>query len=200
MIIAGAGGHAREILDILSEKKDLFFFDNLTNELPHKLQGVPVIRTVEDARLALKNDARFIVGTGNTSVRKKMYEMFVKLGGLAFTAIAASAIISEGESVIEDGCNIMHGAFVSNRVHVGCGTLINTNAHLHHDVVTGSFCEIGPAALLLGSVKLGNEVFVGAGAVVLPGISIGDNVVIGAGSVVTKDVEKNKTVKGNPAV
>lgn len=199
MIIAGAGGHAREILDILEKESSLFFFDNITKDKADRIHGVPVIGTVDDARIELKHDRRFIIGTGNTVVRKKLYELFIELGGFPFTPIASSARLSEREVVVEDGCNIMHGVFISNRVHIGRGTLVNTNAHLHHDVVTGNFCEIGPAALLLGNVKLGNEVFVGAGAVLLPGIKIGDQAVIGAGSIVTKNVEAGRTVKGNPA-
>jgi acetyltransferase-like isoleucine patch superfamily enzyme len=82
---------------------------------------------------------------------------------------------------------------------IGKGTLINTGAHLHHDIEIGDFCEIAPAALLLGKAKLGSHVFVGAGAIILPGITVGKNVVIGAGAIVTKNISDNQKVKGNPA-
>lgn len=44
-----------------------------------------------------------------------------------------------------------------------------------------------------------NNVRIGPGAIVLGEIRIGDNVVIGAGAVVTKDIPDNCTVVGNPA-
>ena len=39
MIIAGAGGHAREIFDILDAQavKEICFFDNMTNPLPNEI-------------------------------------------------------------------------------------------------------------------------------------------------------------------
>ena len=46
---------------------------------------------------------------------------------------------------------------------------------------------------------LGDNVDVGANVVVIGGVRIGNNVKIGAGSVVTKDVPDNCTVVGNPA-
>jgi len=46
---------------------------------------------------------------------------------------------------------------------------------------------------------IGNNVIIYAGAVVIGGIRIGDNVIVGANSVVTKDVPSNCVVAGNPA-
>lgn len=202
MIIAGAGGHAREILDLLVIKaaEEIFLFDNTNDSAPAILNGYPLIRSSEDAKEKLRNDPRFILGTGNPVVRHKMYDLFVELGGQPFTFTAATALVSEQQTTIGEGANIMHDVFISNCVQIGKGSLINTRAHLHHDVVTGAFCEIGPAALLLGKVRIGERAFIGAGAILLPGIEVGDAAVIGAGAVVTKHVAAGQTVKGNPAV
>lgn len=202
MIIAGAGGHARELLDLLEQKagETIFLFDNVNEAAPDSINGFPLIRSAEEAKAALQNDPRFIIATGNVAVRQKMYTLFAAWGGHAVTFIAATAMVSEQQTTIGEGVNIMHDAFISNHVQVGKGSLINTRAHLHHDVVTGDFCEIGPAALLLGKVSIGHSVFIGAGAILLPGTEVGDGAIIGAGAVVTKRVAAGQTVKGNPAV
>ncbi|HLP36107.1 acetyltransferase [Lacibacter sp.] len=202
MIIAGAGGHAREILDLLIKKagEEIFLFDNVNAAAADSINGYALIRTAEEVKAQLQNDPRFIVGTGNPAVRQKMYELFLAWGGQPFTFIAATALVSEQQTTIDEAANIMHDAFISNHVQIGKGSLINTRAHLHHNVVTGNFCEIGPAALLLGNVHIGHRVFIGAGAILLPGIDVGDDAIIGAGAVVTKPVAAKQTVKGNPAV
>ncbi len=202
MIIAGAGGHAREILDLLQQKtgEAIFLFDDVSISVPSNINGHPLIRSWEEAKAKLQNDPRFIIGTGNPAVRKKMYDLFMEWGGQPFTFIADTAMVSEQQTTIGEGANIMHNAFISNHVQIGKGSLINTRAHLHHNVVTGNFCEIGPAALLLGNVHVGHHVFIGAGAILLPGIEVGDAAIIGAGAVVTKPVAAKQTVKGNPAV
>jgi len=52
---------------------------------------------------------------------------------------------------------------------------------------------------VVGSIKIGNEVFVGAQSIILPGVTIGDRVIVGANSVVTHNISSNSVVAGNPA-
>lgn len=202
MIIAGAGGHAREILSQLDRNalEVLYFFDNVSDFVPEQISGISVIRTETAVKEILKTDARFIIGTGKPAGRKNLYELFCQWGGECFSFVAATAFVSEQQTTIGEGVNIMHEAFISCDVKLGKGCLVNTRAHLHHDVSIGDFCEIGPAALLLGGVKIGHDVRIGAGAILLPGIEIGNEVRVGAGAVVTKNIHEGKTVKGNPAV
>lgn len=53
--------------------------------------------------------------------------------------------------------------------------------------------------LLIGNIKIGNDVFIGAKVIIMPGICIDDFAVVGAGSVVTKDINKHEIFAGNPA-
>ena len=48
-------------------------------------------------------------------------------------------------------------------------------------------------------VKIGNYVFIGPRAIILPGVTIGDGAVVAAGAVVTKDIEPFSIVGGVPA-
>lgn len=202
MIIAGAGGHAREIRMLMDSLPagPLYFFDNTTADAPSSIDGLEVVRTQERARQILGKDPRFIIGTGGSAVRRTLCELLQGWGGEPFSFIAASAMISGFETSVGTGVNIMHAAFISSSVRVGDGSLINTSSQLHHEVVTGHFCEVGPAAVLLGKVRLGSNVSIGAGAILLPEITIGDGAIIGAGAVVTKNVRASQTVKGVPAV
>lgn len=48
-------------------------------------------------------------------------------------------------------------------------------------------------------VKIGDYVFIGPRAIILPGLTIGDRAVVAAGAVVTKDVKSGMIVGGVPA-
>lgn len=50
-----------------------------------------------------------------------------------------------------------------------------------------------------GSPIIGDNVYLGASVIIIGHIKIGNNVVVGAGSVVVKDVPDNAVVAGNPA-
>ena len=201
MIIVGAGGHAKEVFDILSseDKARLSFYDDISLSLPETIFQRPVVRNPEDLFKHLLEDNRFILGIGSPIHRDHLFHFFLRVNATPVTPIARTALISSNDVHIGDGVNVMNNVFISNSVTVGKGSLVNTGAHLHHDIQIGDFCEIAPAALLLGKVRMGSHVFVGAGAIVLPGLTIGNNVVIGAGAIVTKSIPDNQTVRGNPA-
>jgi acyl-[acyl carrier protein]--UDP-N-acetylglucosamine O-acyltransferase len=49
-------------------------------------------------------------------------------------------------------------------------------------------------------VRIGRQAFIGPGAIILPNVEIGEGAVVTAGSVVTKSVPAMTVVQGNPAV
>lgn len=52
---------------------------------------------------------------------------------------------------------------------------------------------------LMKPIEVMNNVFIGCNSIILGGVRIGNNVVVAAGSVVTHDVPDNSVVAGNPA-
>jgi sugar O-acyltransferase (sialic acid O-acetyltransferase NeuD family) len=203
MIVAGAGGHAREIAGILAELGEtngVYLFDDISASAPEVIWGTfPVVREASAARKLLLQDARFILGVGKPAYRKALYEKLIDLGGAPYSVISPFAHVGRFNTILGDGLNIMTGAVITEDVVVGNGSLIHINASVHHDCRIGLFCELSPGCRLLGKVATGNCVSIGSNAVVLPGITIGDHAVIGAGAVVTKNVPAGTVVKGVPA-
>lgn len=205
MVVIGAGGHAKEIYDVLVKNEDLAlaelsFFDSLSSNLPDLLFGQhPVIRSFEKLEEQFKHDPRFVLGMGSPTIRKKLSEKCRSLGGVLTSVISSHAVIGTYKVTLNTGLNIMHGVIITNEVNIGEGTLINANTTIHHDCMIGKYCEISPNVSITGNVKIGDHCSIGTGAVVLPKIKIGNNVVVGAGAVVTKDIEDNQMVIGIPA-
>jgi sugar O-acyltransferase (sialic acid O-acetyltransferase NeuD family) len=201
VIVIGTGGHALEIYDILSKESlnNLYFFDVYNNRNISTLFGIPVISDENKLTELIEKDSNFILGIGNSKLRKSICEKVEILGGIPVSVFSSTAQIGKFNILFGPGCNIMSFTLVSSNVKVGKGTLVNSRVNIHHDVSIGEFCEIGPSALLLGNVKVGNNVMIGAGAIILPGLVIEDNVIIGAGAVVTKNVTAGTMVKGIPA-
>ena len=203
MLIVGAKGFAKEILEVFSQLNDLsniFFYDDKSADLPDLLFGkFPVLQTPDAARQLFVRDPRFVLGIGNPAIRQALAQKMVSLGGELTGCISPRAAIGAFNNQIGQGINIMTGVVITNDVKIGDGVLLNLNCTIGHDVRIGNFCELSPGVHVSGNVVLGEKVVVGTGAVLLPGVVIGDNTVIGAGSVVTKSLEANVVAVGAPA-
>ena len=203
MLIAGAGGHALEILDLFFQKKedrDLCFFDNKKKETPGLIfDKFPVLRSAEEVRGLFRRDSRFVLGVGDPAARFILSEKLRSYGGKLESAVASSSRIGGYGVVLEDGLNIMNSVIVTNDVFVGEGVLLNAQSTIHHGVRVGKYSEISPGVHILGHARIGDFCRIGAGAVILPHVTIGNKAVVGAGAVVTKNVDANTKVAGVPA-
>lgn len=198
MIIVGAGGHARELLDVLLDNQyydPICFFDNYCN-INSILDQYKVLNTKEE--VIKSGFKKFCIGVGKPSLRAELYKLFLEYGLTPSDIISSKAFISKTVQISE-GVNIMPFASITNSAKVGKGSIIHYYTSIHHDVTVGEFCEISPGVRLLGASGVGDMTSIGTNAVILPKVKVGSNCKIGAGAVVTKDVKDGTTVKGIPA-
>lgn len=204
MIILGAKGFAKEVLEIinqLNETENLVFYDDVNFDIPDTLFGqFKVLKTIDEAIHYFKTvDNRFTIGIGNPILRKKMFEKFSIIGGVCTSTISPLSNIGTFDVKIGCGTNILQGSTLSSSTAIGMGCIVYYNSIITHDCIIGDFVEISPSAILLGRSKVGSCSQIGANATVLPNITIGKNVIIGAGSVVTKNIPDHCVAYGNPA-
>lgn len=205
MLIIGAKGFAKDILEIMRQNNELdqlFFYDDLNSDIGDKLFGeFPILKSIEEAEAYFSNiDNRFSIGIGNPHLRCKMYHQFRAIGGILHDTISPRIDIGHYDVNIGIGCNILSGVKISNSVQIGMGTMIYYNSIINHDVVIGKFVEISPGAIVLGHCKIGSFTRVGSGSIILPGVTIGNYVEIAAGAVVTTDTPHHVMTAGVPAI
>jgi sugar O-acyltransferase (sialic acid O-acetyltransferase NeuD family) len=202
MLIIGAKGLAKEILQILEAKNKinkLVFFDDINiNDPRYVYDNYLILRTDQEIKEYFKQDNRFALGIGNPKLRKKLCDRFEKLGGMLSSVTDKTTTIGN-YTVIEDGCILMAGVKISNGVNIGKALLAYYDVVITHDVSIGDYVELSPGSKLLGHVKVEDEVHIGSGAIILPKLKIGKGSIIGAGAIVTKDVKPGSIVVGNPA-
>ena len=203
MLIIGAKGLAKEVLEIFHQQNDLanlFFYDDISTDLPDLLYGqFKVLRNMEQVVQLFATDNRFTIGIGNPRLRQLLCDKFNASGGEFVTVVSTYANIGHFGNSFGAGCNIMTGSVITNDVKMGKGCLINLNCTIGHDTVMGDFVELSPAVNISGRCVIGNYCNIGTGAILLPNVKLGDNVIVGAGAVVTKDVDDGLTVVGVPA-
>lgn len=205
MLIIGAGGFAKEILEVLHQvgyRDDISFYDDLNHIAPKLLfNKFNVLNNLESAHdYFLRINYKFTIGIGTPILRKSIYEKFIKIGGYFESTISPHAKIGNFGNTIGKGCNIMTGSILTCDIKIGKGSLINLNCTIGHDVEIGEFVELSPGVNISGFCKIGNYSSIGTNATILPKVNIGENVIVAAGAVVTKNVPNNCMVAGVPAI
>ena len=203
MLIIGAKGLAKEVLEIFHQQNELanlFFYDDISTDVPDLLYGqFTVLRNMKQVTELFATDNRFTIGIGEPELRFKMYNQFTQAGGKLVSVISPLAVIGHYGTVIAPGAIIMAGTVISNDVNIGMGCLINPNCTISHDTVIGDFVEISPGVQITGHCRIGDYCNIGTNATLLPKIKLANNVIVGAGAVVTKNVADRLTVAGVPA-
>lgn len=188
MILYGASGHAKVIIDILEANGQKIDFIVDDNPALTELLGYEVRRNTGEYDEA-------IISIGSCEIRKKVVEG-LNVGKYA-TSVHPSAVVSP-RATIEEGSVVMQGAIIQSCARIGKHCIVNTGASVDHDCEIGDYVHVAPHATVLGGVKVGEGSWIGAGAVVKQYITVGKNCMIGAGAVVLHDVPDGATVVGVP--
>lgn len=203
LVIVGAGGHGREILDVVdalnrdeSRLTLLGFVDD--DEGPFPLiaaRGTSVLGSVPDA---IPPGALAAIAIGQSAVRAAVDEQLRRAGVEGATLIHPDASIG---SQIEAEAGLMAGpgARVTTNVRFGRHVHLNPNSVVSHDGVLGDHVTVLGGAVLSGAVTVGDRTVIGSGAIIRQGVTIGRDATIGAGAVVVDSVPDGVTVVGVPA-
>lgn len=203
VIIVGAGGHAKVLLDALlcSERKVIGLTDFDKQKWESLVNGVPVLGGDEVVFSYSIDEIELVNGMGSVGSmdkRKNIYEYFKSKAYLFSNVIHPSAIVSSN-AVLANGVQLLPGCIVNTGAFIGDNSIVNTRASIDHDVSIGSHVHIAPGVTISGGVTIGDCTHIGTGATVIQGVHIGSNVLIGAGAVVVKDIPDNCKAYGVPA-
>lgn len=200
LILVGGGGHCKSVIDV-AESIGYTILGILDNEenLGKKVLDYNIIGTDDDIAKYIK-DAKFIVTIGQikeASLRIKLHDKIIALGGNIATLIASTAHVSKYAKVGE-GTVVLHQAMVNADAVIGKGCIINTYANIEHDAIVGDYTHISTGAMVNGSCRVGNRVFLGSQSVLAQGVLIADNTIVAAGTFVNKSILDTGIYAGNP--
>lgn len=191
MILFGASGHSKVILDILLQNKisvECVYDDKPKTD---SIFGIPV--RANSLKYYDANDA--IISIGNNSIRKSVSEKYPNLKFVK--AIHFSSIISTFADVGE-GTVVMANVTVNPDAKIGKHCILNTGCVVEHDCIIEDFVHISPNAALAGNVTVGEGSQIGIGASIIQGVKVGKWSIVGAGSVIISDIPDYSVVVGNP--
>ncbi|HSP99308.1 MAG TPA: NeuD/PglB/VioB family sugar acetyltransferase [Candidatus Dormibacteraeota bacterium] len=204
IIVIGAGGLAKRILDILERtgEREIVGVVAPDRALGEQFFGYPVLG--DDDQLAAivarhRVDAAIVAIGDNWKRACAARTAHEAVPGLRFvSAIHPSAQVARGATI---GCGTMvaAGAVLDSDASVGDFALLHIGATVSHDAVVGDFASVGLHAVACGAARIGDYTAIGVGANLIHRVAIGEHTVIGAGSTVTRDIPAYTVAYGSPA-
>ena len=202
VVIIGAGGHGKVVLDILlagGKYRAAGFVDNNPSLLDSYVCGLPVLGPINALpRLRRQRIRHAIVAIGDNRQRLAHGAIVEAEGFQLVSAVHPAAYVSP-RATVGRGVVIAPGARVIVESNVGDLAVVNTGAVVDHECDIGPGAHVCPGALLAGRVRVGRGAFIGIGAKVIQCRTVGDFAVVGAGAAVIHDVPADATVVGVPA-
>ena len=202
VVIIGAGGHGKVVLDVLQAQgkyRVAGFLDANASLAESYVCGVPVLGQINALpRLRRQKIRRAIIAIGDNKARLAQVSDVDAAGMDLVTAVHPTAFVSP-RAKLGRGVVVAPQASVVTEAVVGDLVIVNTGAVVDHECVLGDGAHVCPGAALAGRVRVGRGAFIGIGANVIQCRTVGDFAVIGAGAVVIDDVRDGAKMVGVPA-
>ena len=209
LILVGAGGCMRELVWQIQELNKQTPSWNLLGYVdytaPEEADGVTVgngkiaYLGTDDVLLAMKKKVNVAVCVGDSNLRKKIVEKYLKNPNIEFPNLILSDVHICEDVQMGHGCIVSMDSKISTNVVMGNFVFLNTGAKVCHDGKIDDFVTLSPDVTLAGNVSVGRGTELGMGAKVIQGIEIGSDVTIGAGAVVIRNISNGSIAIGVPA-
>jgi sugar O-acyltransferase (sialic acid O-acetyltransferase NeuD family) len=201
LLIVGARGFGREVLNYIQNDNPLFTVKGFLDEKADALEGYHrTVGVVGDpfSYMPEENDV-FIAALGDPQQRFKYTATLRDVHHVDFATVVHPRANIADHVKMRHGCIIAPNVGISCDVTIGEFTCIQEYTVIGHDVEIANWCQINSHCTIAGGAKIGHFVTIHPNSVILAGAVIGDGVTVGAGSVVMGKIPPNITISGNPA-
>ncbi len=206
VVIFGAGGHGREVLQVLMDVASAgqaigcvgFLVDD-DIDAPEKIRRIPVFKSHDALRAALPPNVEFVVALGSSKSRRSVAARLKAQYQAKFATLIHPTAIVGGNVALAEGVVVFPRVVLMTDIVVEPHAHFNVAATISHDCHIGAFVTVNPGVVITGACRVGEGSEIGANAVLRPKITIGKNAVIAAGAAVVSDVPDNTVVMGVPA-
>jgi sugar O-acyltransferase (sialic acid O-acetyltransferase NeuD family) len=206
-VLLGAGGTAREVIDLVAARarmgpadRIVAILDDDPSRVTGTLHGIPITGGLGSAH-DFPDEFWFVDTLGSPHNYLTRPERIGSLGiaeGRFATLVHPAAAVSDS-ATLGAGSLVLAFAAIGADVRLGAHVTLLPGATVSHDSEVDDWSVLATGVIVSGSARVGRCCYLGAGAVLIDGCSVGAGALVGMGSVVLRDVPPGAVVAGNPA-
>lgn len=192
IILLGAGGHSKVIIDTFIEQ-GVFIYGIIDDYKQPSVfyRNVNIIHKNE-----IPINAVFFPCIGDNTIRSSIIKRYK---GSYINCIDKKSHISD---TVKLGVGNYIGPYsiISADCNIGNFNIINNGAIIGHDTQIGDYCHISLNSNICGGCFIKDFSFLGAGSTINPKIIIEEKSIIGSNSVIVKNTLENSMYVGVPGI
>ncbi|MGL4954480.1 MAG: acetyltransferase [Cetobacterium sp.] len=167
VILIGAGGHSRVVLDAALYDENIEITGFLDDGDIDEILGVKKLGNISE--IERFKDCKFHIAIGNNLFRKELAE---KVGfENLITIVHPTAVISR-DVQIGKGCYIGANVVINSKAIVEDIVIVNTRSVVEHDCILKEASHLSYGVLLGSSVSVEKSIYIEMGSVVGRGIKV----------------------------
>lgn len=205
LVIYGAGGQGRELLEIIEEINRESAEWNILGFIDDKLPsggevcGYPLLGGF-DFFIRCRQPVGVVLGFADCAAKEAAYEKIKASGEHAyFPVIVHPYSYVSARAFLAEGAAVARFCSVNVNARIGKCVVVNNKCEIAHDSTVGDFASLMPSVNISGNVTIGKRTFIGVQAAVLQGVTIGSDSIVGMCSTVLTDIPDECTAVGSPA-
>lgn len=203
LVIAGAGAFGRELINWAQDAADTAggppvtgFIDRSHQALERYAYELEWRGDIDDYVPA--DGEEVLIAVGSPGTKQEVVARLRGRGAVFATLVHPTATIARSAR-LGVGVIVCPQSVISADAHVDDFVAINVLSSVGHDVHVGAYSTLSSHVDLMGSVRVGENVFFGSGAKVLPKLKIAAGSTIGAGSTIMRSVSERAVMYAQPA-
>ena len=207
IVIFGAGGHGREVLQLLRDINAASpdappwhvagFIADAGMQSALTIHDLPMLGGLE--WLTANDDVDIVVAIGAPRARRAVVQRIEQSCGARFASLShPRSCIGQGVEM-GPGTIIFAGCVLTTDIVLGRHVHLNACCNVSHDSRLGDFTTFGPGVHTGGGVSLHEGAEMGTAGAAIPRVQIGAWSMVGAGALVTRDLPPCVLAMGVPA-
>ncbi|MBX7082225.1 MAG: acetyltransferase [Nannocystaceae bacterium] len=205
VVVLGAGGHAREIADVVlacaaagQPLQLLGYLDDDARKHGSTIHAGVVLGDLSWLDGPGRDEVCLVSGIGSPAARRRVVAA-AQARGRRFVTLVHPHAQRTDEVTLGEGVVVTAGCVLTHAIRIGAHTHVNRCTTIGHDCVVGAFVHLAPGVVLSGNVTIEDDCDVGTHATVIQGLTVGRGSIVGAGAVVVRSLPPQCTAVGVPA-
>lgn len=164
IIIIGAGGHARVVIDAALTNKNIKIVGFLDDGDIENILGIQKLGNVSEIE-NFKN-FKFHIAFGNNEIREKLSE---KIGEEKLVTIVHPKAYLSQDIILGNGCYIGANVVINSKTILEDLVIVNTGSIIEHDCILRKSSHISYGVLVGSSVEISEKIYVDMGRIIKRG-------------------------------